>query len=302
MFEWLWALFTVAAAGAQTARNAMQRGLTGRLGTVGATHVRFLYGAPFAWLFSVVVRIATGETPPAPGFVFLGWCVFGGVMQIAATALMLAAMRERSFVVTIAYTKTEPVQVALFAVVVLGETLTPFMAAAILVATAGVMVMSWPPRDEAGEAAFSWRPVLMGVAAGGVFALAAVGFRGAVLEMRALGAESFVTAATTTLVYALSIQAALLSAYLAVRDRAALVEVVKAWRVSVVAGLFGALASQMWFLAFALEQVARVRTLGLVEVLFAWAVSRNLMKQRVGAREAAGIALLILGVAAVLNA
>ena len=36
----------------------------------------------------------------------------GAVSQIAATALMLAAMRQRAFVVVTAWTKTEPVQVA----------------------------------------------------------------------------------------------------------------------------------------------------------------------------------------------
>ena len=45
---WLWAVFTLIAAAAQTVRNAAQRELTGTLGTVGATHVRFLFGFPFA--------------------------------------------------------------------------------------------------------------------------------------------------------------------------------------------------------------------------------------------------------------
>ena len=49
----LWAVFTLIAAAAQTARNAMQRELTATLGTVGATHVRFLFGFPFALLFLV---------------------------------------------------------------------------------------------------------------------------------------------------------------------------------------------------------------------------------------------------------
>ena len=47
----LWAVFTLIAAAAQTARNAMQRELTATLGTVGATHVRFLFGFPFALVF-----------------------------------------------------------------------------------------------------------------------------------------------------------------------------------------------------------------------------------------------------------
>ena len=48
---WLWAVCALAAAAVQTARNVMQRQLTERLGTVGATHVRFLFGLPFALVF-----------------------------------------------------------------------------------------------------------------------------------------------------------------------------------------------------------------------------------------------------------
>jgi uncharacterized membrane protein len=58
----------------------------------------------------------------------------------------------------------------------------------------------------------------------------------------------------------------------------------------------------MWFAAFALEQVARVRTLGLVEVLFAWAISKRVLKQPTSAREAIGVVLVVAGVALMLNA
>jgi hypothetical protein len=44
-------LFTLLGAAGQTARNAMQRELTPRLGALGATLVRFLFGFPFALLF-----------------------------------------------------------------------------------------------------------------------------------------------------------------------------------------------------------------------------------------------------------
>ena len=80
--------------------------------------------------------------------------------QIGATALLLAAMRERSFVVTTAYAKTEPVQVALFGLVFLGDHVTAGVAAAILIATAGVLLVSWP-RSNADET-FTWQPAPLG--------------------------------------------------------------------------------------------------------------------------------------------
>src|SRR5215212_9019790 len=97
----LWIPATLAAAAAQTARNAMQHRLTEVLGTVGATQVRFLYGFPFALLFLAAMTTAGGLAPPAPTPRFFGFVLGGAVTQILATALMLAAMRTRSFAVTI---------------------------------------------------------------------------------------------------------------------------------------------------------------------------------------------------------
>jgi drug/metabolite transporter (DMT)-like permease len=286
---WLWAVFTLIAAAAQTARNAMQRELTTRLGTVGATHVRFLFGFPFAVLFLIGVLVASGERLPSLGLSFWPWIVVGALAQVFATALMLAAMGEQSFVVAYAYIKTEPVQVALFGLLFLGDRVSLPMVCAILIATAGVVVMSLKP----GKTAQSWRPMLIGLASGGMFALSAVGYRGAILSLEG---TNYVVAATVTAAGGLLLQATLLSLYLAVRDHAVLRDIARAWRPSLFAGFMGALASQFWFLAFSLATAASVRTLALVEVLFAQAISSFVFKQGISAREGTGIVLVVLGV------
>jgi drug/metabolite transporter (DMT)-like permease len=280
------------AAAAQTVRNATQRDLTQKLGTVGATHIRFLFGFPFAIVFLAVALAVLAQPVPTTSLLFWVWAIGAALAQIAATALMLAAMTERSFVVVYAYIKTEPVQAALFGLVFLGDHLTPVLAAAILIATVGVVVMALKP-----GAAFGLRPTLLGIAAGGMFALSAVGFRGAILS---LGLSSYLMAATFTLAVSLVVQAALLSIYLGVRSPDVLRSIVAAWRPSLVAGFMGALASQFWFLAFALATAASVRTLALVEVLFAQGVSRFVFKQPVLLREAVGIVLVVAGVALLL--
>jgi drug/metabolite transporter (DMT)-like permease len=290
---WLWAVFTLIAAAAQTVRNATQRELTGKLGTVGATHVRFLFGLPFACLFLVGVITIGGAALPHPGPVFWPWVLAGALLQIAATALMLAAMGERSFVVTIAYIKTEPIQVAVFGLLFLGDMLTLPMMTAIIVATAGVVVMSTKPGGMIGGV----RPTLIGLASGGMFALSAIGFRGAILD---LALSHYAMAATFTLTVGIAMQAVVLSVYLAVRDPAVLFAIFRAWKPSLSAGLAGAVASQFWFLAFALATAASVRTLALIEVLFAQLVSRFAFDHRTSAREALGMLLVVAGVALLL--
>jgi len=295
---WLWAVFTVIAAFTQTLRNAMQRELTGSLGTVGATHVRFLFGFPFAVVFLAGVLITTGSPLPRPGLSFWPWVFDGALAQIAATALMLAAMGERSFVVTIAYIKTEPIQVAVFGLIFLGDIVTWPMMAAILIATAGVVIMSTKAslvgkRESEGSRLGGIRPTLLGLASGGMFALSAIGFRGAILS---LGLPNYVVAATFTLAVGIVLQAVLLSLYLGLRHPTVLFAILRAWKPSLLAGLAGAVASQFWFLAFALATAASVRTLALIEVLFAQLVARLAFGQRTTAREAFGLVLVVCGV------
>jgi drug/metabolite transporter (DMT)-like permease len=287
-----WALFTMVAAAAQTVRNATQRGLTATLGTAGATHVRFLFGFPFALFFLAIVMIVLGHGLPRPPVLYWPWVMIGALTQIAATALMLAAMNQRSFVVIYAYIKTEPVQVAVFGLVFLGDAVSAAMAAAILIATTGVVIMALKPGTSLDLSA-----TLLGLAAGAMFALSSVGFRGAILS---LGLPSYVMAATFTLVTGLLLQAVLLSLYLWLRQPAVLSSIIGGWRLSLFAGFMGALASQFWFLAFALATAASVRTLALVEVLFAQGISRFIFKQAIKGRERLGIALIVAGVALLL--
>ncbi|MES1155958.1 MAG: DMT family transporter [Pseudorhodoplanes sp.] len=286
---WLWAVFTLIAAAGQTARNAMQRELTTTLGTVGATHVRFLFGFPFALLFLAGVMLVTGLDLPRPALSYWPWIILGAGAQILATALMLAAMGERSFVVTIAYIKTEPVQVALFGLIFLGDRLSLPMVAAILIATSGVIVMSL----KAGVANGSIRPTLLGLAAGAMFALSAIGYRGAILN---LGLSNFVMAATFTLAVGLVMQAGLLTLYLLAREPKVMRDIMAAWRPSLFAGFMGAAASQFWFLAFAIATAASVRTLALVEVLFAQFITHIVFRQPTSRRELVGIVLVVTGV------
>jgi drug/metabolite transporter (DMT)-like permease len=288
----LWIPFTLTAALGQVARNAMQRHLTAPLGTWGATNIRFLFGFPFSLLFFAIVLASTGDHVPWPTAAFWPWLLLGALTQIVGTGLMLLAMNDRSFVVTTAYLKTEAIQAAIFGFVFLGDHLTALKVIAILIATIGVIITALRP---GGEKSFAeLKPTIIGLAAAAAFALSAVGFRGAVIVVPGV---SFVTAASYTLVFGLFVQTLVLTIYLLTRAPDVLGKILRLWKPSVFAGFMGAFASQFWFLALGLTAAANVRTLALVEVVFAQGVAYYSFKQPLSGRELGGIALIVVGVA-----
>jgi drug/metabolite transporter (DMT)-like permease len=291
-----WVLATLIAAAAQTARNAAQSDLTARIGTLGATQVRFLFGLPFAVLFLGLVSFGTAEAVPPLTRHSLGYTTLGALAQIGATALMLVTMKSRSFAVTTAWIKTEPVMVALVATVTIGDPLTPAKLMAIVVATAGVVILSTRPETTRGMLR-DWGPTATGLLAGLLFGLAAIGFRGGILG---LAEGSFLIRASTVLVVSLAIQTAMLLLWCLAFDRKALTASFGVWRYSLLAGFLGAFASQFWFIGFSLTSAANVRTLALVEVLMALAISAWVFRQPVSTRQIVGMAIVVLGAALLL--
>lgn len=293
----LWVAAALIASAAQTARNATQASLTRAIGTVGATQVRFLFGLPFALLFLLLVRSFGADPIPALTSRALGFTTLGALAQIGATALMLLTMKQRSFAVTTAWIKTEPVLVALIAAMVLGDPLTLPALLAIAIATAGVLLMSVKP----GAGLAMWReagPALTGLLAGALFGASAIGFRGGITSLESGG---FLIRATTTLALSLALQTTNLLIWLALFDRAALRASFGVWRSSLGAGFLGAFASQFWFIGFSLTTAANIRTLALVEVIFAQAVSHFVFRQAVSKRQLLGMAVIMLGVGLLLR-
>lgn len=288
----LWIPITLVACAAQVLRNGAQASLTGRIGTLGATQVRFVFGLPFAVLFLLAGLAITGERLPHLNGGALRWGSLGAVAQIAATALMLLVMHKRAFGVAYAYIKTEPVIVALLGVLLLGDHLPPLGWVAVIVVTAGVLCASVKP-GEFSRLLSEKGMIAAGVAAGGLFGLSAIAFRGAI---NSLPEGGYVVRSLTMLVVTLAIQAALLGLWLALRDREAFIGSLREWRRSLGAGFLGALASAFWFTGFALTAAANVRTLALAEMPMAALLSGKLTGKGMVRHEVTGLALVMLGV------
>ena len=288
-----WIAITLVAAGLQNARSALQKKLTERLDATEASYVRFCFAWPFALAYVLALVAASLELPPLNGR-FLAFAFVGGMAQIAGTVALIRSFSYRNFAVGTAYAKTEAVQTVLFSLLLIGEGVSWGAAAGIGISLAGVLLLSpRTPRAVAGTQRSAWIGAggWFGMAAGAGFACSAVCYRAASLS---LDGDYIVTAALTLLA-ATTAQTIVMGGWIG-RRSGALRRIATTWRTSVWVGLFGMTASASWFTAMTLQSAPLVRALGQVELLFAFAVSLMVFRERVRVAEVAGSALIVVGI------
>lgn len=286
----LWVPITIAAAAVQTLRFMLQRQLRGAgLSTGGATFARFAFAAPLAAALAAALGPGlAGGSLPLPGPRFWAFAVVGGLAQIVATFCTVALFHARNFAVGIGFTKTETVLVAAFSALVLAEPVTTAAFVAIATGVAGVLLLT--RAEGAGRPRVLNRATLLGLAAGAFFGLSAVGYRGATQEL--LPAD-FLLRAAVALACVTAFQTVAMAIWLRLAEPGEVTRVLAAWRRTLPVGVTGMLGSLGWFAAFALQNAAYVRALGQVEVVFTILASWLVFRERLTARELAGIALVV---------
>jgi len=290
----LWIPITIAAAGFQTARTALQHRLRDVLAPSAAGFVRYVYGAPIA-LAAVAVVWVSGVSLPSIAPRFWPAIVAGGLAQIVGTVALLRAFAHRDFAVGTVFAKTEVVQVAVFSLAVLGEPLRIGGWVGAAVCTVGVVLLA-AHGQRLTWAALRQPAARYGLAAGGLFGLAAIGIRGAT---KALDGGPVVVRALLALAVMNSAQTLIHGGWLAWRDRADLGRTFTHWRRTLPVGVLSVCGSAGWAWALALENAAKVRTLGQVELLITFTVSHRLLGERHARGEMAASALVLVGVLAV---
>jgi len=280
----------------QAWRTALQHRLRTELTVNGAGLVRYAYGAPVAIVLAAGYLAARGIAWPPLDAAYLGWAAAAGLAQILATNLLIMAFGHRNFVVGTAFSKTEVVQAAIFAWLVLGERLAGLVVAGIVAGVAGVLALALggrqlSPRDIAS--ALGQPAALCGLGAGALFALTGVLVKRATLH---LAMSDLVAGALVTLVVVLVLQTAMLGTYVAVREPATWRRIGATWRTSGQVGLLAALGSACWFTGFATAPVALVRVVGQVEVLFTLGFSRLMLREATRPHEVLGLLLVTAGV------
>jgi len=293
----IWIPITIFAAFMQNLRFMLQKHLKDtRLSTGGATFSRFIFAAPWAVVILAGLVVSGLRDLPGVNPRFFILAATGGVAQIVATLCVVALFAERNFTVGITLKKTETMQTALFALLILGDTVSPWGLVAIVAGLAGVVLLSDPP----GHApALGWRKRIfnkasgLGVTSGALFGMAATGYRGASL---ALPDGDFIMRAATTLAFVTVFQTILMGLWLSVREPGQVQCVLKSWRVTALVGITGVLGSLGWFMAFTLENAAYVKALGQIELIFTFAASVFYFHEKSSRRELSGIALIVASI------
>ncbi len=293
----MWIPITLLAATFQILRTSRQHALQSVLSTNAAGFVRYLYGAPMAWITAAVTFGVLGRAVPSipPRF----WLIVtaAGIAQIAATIALLKAFTLRDFALGTVYSKTEVIQVAVFSAIVLGESLEPLGWLGAVVCTAGIVWLAARGSvgtllRRAGDPA-----ALMGIVAGGLFGVAAVGIRAA---SSSLGDGPAWDRALVTLTVMLTIQLLLNGGQLAAAQPKELVATFHHWRDELPVGVLSLAGSAAWALAVTLENAAKVRTLGQVEMLIAFVVARIRFGEHHTRAEAYASASVAVGIAMVI--
>ena len=293
----IWIPITIIAAFSQNLRSIFQKKLQENLSNIGATYVRFAYGLPFVIIYFFIVNNFSEDylSINEINLEFMLYCTIGGVSQIIATFLLLKIFVTSNFAVGTVYSKTEPIQAAFFGFILLNEMITLIGFLGILIGLVGIIITAFSKINKRYSLFSS--TVLLGLLSGTLFGLSAVMFRGA---SHSLYTYNFLLSSAFTLLIAISIQTIILTFYIYFTDIKQFYLIVVNWKQSVIVGLFGAVASLCWFYAMSIQNVAYVRALGQIELIFTIFASIFYFKEKFKFTELLGIVITLIGILIIL--
>ena len=294
----LWVIITILAAFSQNLRSAFQKKLQNDLSDIGATNVRFLFGLPFAIIYFLFLHNSYEVTLTSIPNKFILFALIGGVSQIIATFLLLKIFNYKNFAVGTTYSKTEPIQALFFSILILGETISYMGVIGIIIGIFGVIFISY----KSNKLSYDNKPdsknsIYLGLLSGALFGIAAVMFRGASLS---LNLDNLLYSSGLTLLVALFIQTTLLGIYLIITDKNQILLSFDNLKDCTIVGFFGALASMCWFYAMSIQNVAYVRALGQIELVFTILMTLIYFKEKISFREIIGICFILIGITVII--
>ena len=296
----LWVIFTVFAAATQALRTALQRRMTSVIGNLGASYIRFSYAFPIAWLFYYLYDKYADPTLPDLPFEFWFWINLAALTQVIFTILLVQLFSHRSFAAAVAFSKTEVLQTAIFEALILSVVVTIQTGFAIALGVFATVLLSFAKAKLALtnlRAAIFSQQVAIGLGAGAFLGFCTVCYGAALKSMMGgdlIGNVILAAAIATT------IQAVCFGIYIFYVSREQFIASLIHWRECYMAGVWATATSICWFGGFALHNVASVRAVGQIELLFSIGFSVLYFKERVNRVEFIAMALLAISIIMVL--
>lgn len=296
MFE-IWIPITIFAAFSQNLRSIYQKKLQKNISNISSTYTRFLFGLPFVFIYFLFLYNYSNTTFLVSNInlQFIFYCLIGGISQIIATFLLLKIFMTNNFSVATAYSKTEPIQAAFFGFILLSDPISFIGFIGILIGLIGIMITSIKKVNLSIN--FFNLSVFYGLLSGSLFGLAAVLFRGA---SHSLFSIDYILTSSFTLLIAIGIQTLILTIYILIKDIKQFYLLYLNWKDSLIVGFFGAFASICWFYAMSVQNVAYVRALGQIELIFTILASIFYFKEKIIKTEIFGILITLTGILIIL--
>lgn len=286
-----WVFFTIFAALMQTTRTSLQKSLKPYLSSEAITWVRYVFGLPVVLTYIAILN-TTGLGIPAVNYLFLFYCIGAGLFQIIGTMLLVSLFSHRNFAVSTAYAKTEAIQAAIIGVVLFGEYVSFTGSIAIIVGAVGVVLISIAQDTINWHSllrGFRQKSVLIGIGSGSTFALDALLIREAILV---LADGSLIMNAAFTLVVISILNLVMLAVWIFLRDKQTFYAIKLQWKSSILVGITSALGSIGWYSGFAITQVAYVKSVGQIELIFSILVTQKIFNEGLNKIEITAIMLV----------
>ena len=294
----LWAFIAFIAALAQSLRTVCQRLLIPRVGELGASFSRFIFGIAFAWLWTLLICVQTSSNLPEISFLFFVFVGFAAILQIAFTILLIMMFNYRNYAIGIALSKTEILQTAILEAIIIGYAASYSTMFAIIMGLIGILLLSYQKVEfENGNKVhlFFSSSHFLGLGSGACLALANIFYFKATII---LNDSILMLNASFTAAIAISLQTFILGSYLFLKQPGQLILCLKYWKIGLFIGLAAAISTAAWFFAFALFHIGAVRAIGQIELIISVFFSWLFLKEKITLLEVGGIS--ILGVSIIL--
>lgn len=290
-----WIFYTIAAATLQTFRNLEQKALSKKLDSLTVSWSRFILPLPLA----IAVFFYTAQSI---NHQFIYYCLITAVTQVGGNICLLQTFKSKNFSIGIAFYKTEVLQTLILGLLFFSASISPSGIAAILVTTAGVVLMSGLVfnggikeflRSLKNKAAF------YGLLCGLCFSISSFNLKFAAEELFARGYTG-IQAPLIVLMWVICFQNILFISIKLYQNR--LIQDLKSLSSSenkfafLRTSILSFAGSICWFTAFAFGSVIYIKAIGQLELVLALIASHFILKEALNRIEFAGITLTAAGI------